>query len=178
MIAKLKRGLHRARDTVRHPFRHNNRKNLDFHDFHIEWDGLKSFSWVLDNSSYAPGSFKSTVDELWRCIEVFESNQRNANIQSREEYEKLGVEINDLFRALSKFFDGTSTPPSNERVAQLACNIKNEINAVRRRQPEVERDAERGVDVRGALMCYRRVRILLGRFVVRLIKSSRCTHLI
>ncbi|KAG8696306.1 hypothetical protein FRC08_007247 [Ceratobasidium sp. 394] len=166
MLVKLKQRLHRAKNIIGRPFRRKKREKLILQEFHVDWEGLKSFNEILNKSSSASGPLKSVVDELWGCIEMFESNQHMATIRSREEYEKLGVDINDLCRVLSKFFDGTSTPPIHEHVAQLGRDIKNAIPAVQGEQPEAGQESEREIGVQVVLVCYRRVRILLARFAL------------
>ncbi|KAG8748663.1 hypothetical protein FRC10_000054 [Ceratobasidium sp. 414] len=185
MLAILKRGLHRAENTVRHPFRGSKREKIELYDFHIDWNSLKSFSRMLDKSLYASGPLKSAVDELQRCIGMFEvgirgtvllqgsetnfqlvqSNSRKAKYQSRNEYGKLGVEMNDLFRALSRFFDGISSI-THGRVAQLARDIENETNLLQNEQLEAEHDAEGETHVQEVMRCYRRVRTILARFAL------------
>ncbi|KAG9084906.1 hypothetical protein FS749_004841 [Ceratobasidium sp. UAMH 11750] len=171
MLVKLKQRLHRAKNIIGRPFRRKKREKLILQEFHVDWEGLKSFNGILNESLSASGPFKSAVDELRGCIETFESSQHMATIRSREEYEKLGVDINDLFRVLSKFFDETSTPPVREHVVQLARDIKSAMPDVQGEQLEVEQASERGMGVQKVLVCHRRVRILIGRFV--LIENTR-----
>ncbi|KAG9077879.1 hypothetical protein FS749_010182 [Ceratobasidium sp. UAMH 11750] len=140
MLVKLKQRFHRAKNFVRRTFRGKKREKLILQEFHVDWEGLISFNGILNESSSASGPLKSVVDELWGCIQMFEvginraelwrdseaniwlaqSSQHMATIWSRGEYEKLGVDINNLFCVLSKFFDGTLTPPVHEQVAHLA----------------------------------------------------------
>ncbi|KAG8722422.1 hypothetical protein FRC08_002403 [Ceratobasidium sp. 394] len=164
MLVMLRRFLYRVIDIVFILLRGDEREELNFRDFHADWEGLKSLNEVLGDAS---GPLKAAVDELWRCIQIFESNQHKTRTQTREKYAKLGVEMNDLSRALSKFFDGTAiTPITHEHVAQLARDIGNETSALINERPKVEQDAENETDVEEVLRCYRRVQTLLGRFAL------------
>ncbi|KAG8696191.1 hypothetical protein FRC08_007311 [Ceratobasidium sp. 394] len=166
MLVKLKRRFRRAKNVMCRTFRVEKREKLILQDFHVDWDGLSSFIEDMNKSPHASGPLKAAVDELRGCIGVFESNHRLATIRSREEYEKLGVDINDLFRALPIFIDGTSISLVHEHVAQLARDITNAVPDAQGEQLEVEQESERGMGVGKILVCYRQVRILLGRFVL------------
>ncbi|KAF8595115.1 hypothetical protein BDV93DRAFT_528918 [Ceratobasidium sp. AG-I] len=79
------------------------------------WSGLKTLLELLNESADAFGPLKSAVGGISRCIEIYE---RAA--QGREDYRKLGDELDSLFKELTDCLGGPTPQTMTPSLENLA----------------------------------------------------------
>ncbi|KAG8739325.1 hypothetical protein FRC10_005783 [Ceratobasidium sp. 414] len=159
--------LRRVEDGLRQLFRSrpatetNNEPAIDLKN--TDWDGLERFRGILNLNVEAFGPLVRTVGRFSECIKIFENQAR-----AREEYKKIGVDLNDLFHTLAGHFesaDATSIPIDS--FGNLSRGIDEEIKWLELEEgSESSGDGVTTKDVDEALRCYRRVRTLLALFAM------------
>ncbi|KAF8601236.1 hypothetical protein BDV93DRAFT_585628, partial [Ceratobasidium sp. AG-I] len=125
------------------------------------WSGLKTLFGLLNQSADAFPPLKSAIGGILGCIEIYE---RLA--QGREDYKKLGEELDSLFKELTGFLGGPTPPTMTPSLENLAKGIEKEIMFVlgKNERNKLERIAEAMEDPDAILECYRRIQCLLERF--------------
>ncbi|KAG8742369.1 hypothetical protein FRC10_001591 [Ceratobasidium sp. 414] len=164
----VKAAFHRVEDGLRHLFRTrpvtepNIKSTVDLKN--TDWDGLERFNGILNMNVEAFGALGSTIGRFSGYVKVFESRAR-----AREEYKKLGVDLNDLFHTLAAHFEGTDpTSVTLDSFKNLARSLDEESKWLELEEGS-EPNSNDGVttkDVDEALRCYRRVRTLLALFAM------------
>ncbi|KAF8594416.1 hypothetical protein BDV93DRAFT_529331 [Ceratobasidium sp. AG-I] len=79
------------------------------------WSGLKTLLELLNESADAFGPLKSAVGGISKCIEIYE---RAA--QGREDYRKLGDELDSLFKELTDSLGGPTPQTMTPSLENLA----------------------------------------------------------
>ncbi|KAG9087310.1 hypothetical protein FS749_003012 [Ceratobasidium sp. UAMH 11750] len=160
-LNRFKVGLRRLFRNRNHvlPDKESRAVDLNFTD----WDGLEHFSDMLMASGAAFGPLTSAIERFSGCIKMFEDQAR-----AREEYKKIGTDLNDLFHALAAHFkeiDPTSVAPDS--FVKLARKIDEEtkpFESDKDREPQDNGGVAQGPDK--VLGCYSRVRTLLALFAM------------
>ncbi|KAG8773725.1 hypothetical protein FRC12_002344 [Ceratobasidium sp. 428] len=104
------------------------------------------------------------MGKLSNCIETHE-NQAGVH----EEYAELGIDMNDFLRALSHCLNtAVSSTAHRDVLSKLAKDINEEIYPLRREEG-VNKGQMMGTTIHASqiLECYRRIRTLLGRFLLK-----------
>ncbi|KAG8788203.1 hypothetical protein FRC12_014833 [Ceratobasidium sp. 428] len=169
MFAKLKRGLHRLKHFLTKPFRGRGRgrtrdpvqsMRLD----PMDWDGLRSLTTSLDQTTGIPRLLVTTVAKLSECIEAFDDEAL-----AHSEYGSLQADLNDLLRELSSYLDGVVlSSAGRSRVDNLARCLDDMVRPLRLKrgegEPGREDEIKEGIDE--TLRGYGRIRGVIARFVL------------
>ncbi|KAG8739561.1 hypothetical protein FRC10_005450 [Ceratobasidium sp. 414] len=127
-----------------------------------DWEGLERFIGIQQANSSAFGPLTSTIGRLSGYVKMFEEQAR-----TREEYKKLGADLNDLLHVLAAHFEIYPTSITLDSFSNLARSIDEEIKQlaiVKDMGPQDDGGATQDVDQ--ILRCYRQLRILLALFVM------------
>ncbi|KAG8714280.1 hypothetical protein FRC09_017797 [Ceratobasidium sp. 395] len=167
MFAKLKRGLHRLKRSFVKPFRGRSRTRDPVQSMRLDpmdWDGLRSLTTSLDQTTSIPRLLVTAVAKLSVCIETFDDEAL-----AHSEYGSLQADLNDLFRELSSYLDGAVlSSAGRSRVDDLARCLDDMVRPMRLKRGEDEpgRDDEIKEGIDEILRGYGRIRVVIARFVL------------
>ncbi|CAE6533260.1 unnamed protein product [Rhizoctonia solani] len=120
----------------------------------MEWSGLKRFVRILKSGAGVFGPLESAFEGLERCVDIFEGASR-----AREDYRKLGKELDQLLGDLSEFNNAWMSKAMTASVKNLCSGIETEIKAIEEKRGKQVLGHYLGAmeDSEAILECYRRI---------------------
>ncbi|KAG8712752.1 hypothetical protein FRC08_014136 [Ceratobasidium sp. 394] len=162
-LRRVERGLRRLfQNYDKEPPETGPNPELDTQLSRTDWYGLERLRTMLVGKADTFGPLATTIDQLSRCIGLFENRAR-----ARDEYKKLGIDLNDLLHALADHFEADSTSITLDSIGKFVRSVEDEtklLKSTETSEPKTDGGAAEGVD--NVLGCYRRLRTILALFML------------